>query len=775
LTSSWTQVGADINGKTSGDKSGYASISSDGLTVAIGGSYNDENGKDSGHVRVFKNINNTWSQVGSDIYGEAEGDYSGLNGNLKLSDDGSTLVIGSPNNQGNGAYSGHVRVFKNINDTWTQVGGNIDGEAIGDQANNISISRDASVIAIGATGNDGNGTDSGHVRVFKNINDTWTQVGANINGETAGDRFGKSLALSSNGSLIAIGAQFTKNENKIDSGYVKIFKDKNGVWEQVGKNIEGKSEGDSFSGTSRSIAISDDGQIVAVAANKNDANGIDSGHVRIFKNINDTWTQIGADINGEAAGDKSGYSISLSNNGSIIAIGAGSNYGNGAKSGHVRVFKNINDTWTQVGADIDGEGAGDKSGGAGSVSLSGDGSILAIGARYNGENGVDSGHVRVFKLTEISSDKAINISTDSGKYLLIKEPKTFAEAVTASKSYGGNLAQFETEEEASHAWIEIQKIIPTIKEDFDKSTASDGGKASYLWIGGTDGDTESTTLSETWNWKWTQTGRVISKSRSEWGSGWGGDEPDNSRGIQHRLAMGLEDWSRGNPGKYGTSGQWNDISENNKLWFLVELNNDAVEISNKTIIDKITSTIETDSKNYSGSSSDYNFFNLGQNRYAIQSGSNYDEITGVSELKFSNKDFDLDKDIKGVFDQVTGLNTDSGEMFRLYNAAFARFPDADGLKYWIDQFSSGKNTRRVVAQSFLGSAEFTQKYGSDVSDETYVNNLYKNVLGRDADTEGLNYWVGNLSNGIETRYEALLGFAESAENKALFSQMTGFV
>ena len=54
-----------------------------------------------------------------------------------------------------------------------------------------------------------------------------------------------------------------------------------------------------------------------------------------------------------------------------------------------------------------------------------------------------------------------------------------------------------------------------------------------------------------------------------------------------------------------------------------------------------------------------------------------------------------------------------------------------------------------------------------------MNNLYNNVLGRDADNEGLNYWVGNLSSGIETRYEALLGFAESAENKALFTDMTG--
>ena len=85
-----------------------------------------------------------------------------------------------------------------------------------------------------------------------------------------------------------------------------------------------------------------------------------------------------------------------------------------------------------------------------------------------------------------------------------------------------------------------------------------------------------------------------------------------------------------------------------------------------------------------------------------------------------------------------------------------------------------ENTRRVVTQSFLGSKEFTEKYGRDVSDETYVNNLDKNVLGIDADTEVLNYWVGNLSNSIETRYEALLGVAESAQNKALFTEMTGF-
>ena len=113
-------------------------------------------------------------------------------------------------------------------------------------------------------------------------------------------------------------------------------------------------------------------------------------------------------------------------------------------------------------------------------------------------------------------------------------------------------------------------------------------------------------------------------------------------------------------------------------------------------------------------------------------------------------------------------------MFRLYNAAFARFPDSNGLKYWIKQYSSGENDSRAVASSFLVSQEFSERYGANVTDEKYVKTLYKNVLGRDPDTRGLKYWLGQLNAGNETRYEALLGFSESAENKSIFTEMTGF-
>ncbi len=182
------------------------------------------------------------------------------------------------------------------------------------------------------------------------------------------------------------------------------------------------------------------------------------------------------------------------------------------------------------------------------------------------------------------------------------------------------------------------------------------------------------------------------------------------------------------------------------------------------------------SKSYSKNFRDYKFYKKENGIFEIKTETGIDDITGIPKLTFADKTDGISaiSEIKGVFDQVTGLNTDSGQMFRLYNAAFARFPDSDGLNYWIGKYSSGENDSRAVAQSFLASNEFADRYGANVTDEKYVTTLYQNVLGRAPDTSGLNYWLGQLSSGAETRYEALLGFAESAENKALFTEMTGF-
>ena len=117
-------------------------------------------------------------------------------------------------------------------------------------------------------------------------------------------------------------------------------------------------------------------------------------------------TKIGADIDGEAASDNSGCSVSLSSDGTTVAIGAHYNDGSFANAGSVRVYKNVSGTWTKIGADIDGEAASDNSGF--SVSLSSDGTTVAIGARNNDGSFADAGSVRVYDLAAVlSSDSFV--------------------------------------------------------------------------------------------------------------------------------------------------------------------------------------------------------------------------------------------------------------------------------------------------------------------------------------------------------------------------------
>jgi hypothetical protein len=94
------------------------------------------------------------------------------------------------------------------------------------------------------------------------------------------------------------------------------------------------------------------------------------------------WQQLGDDIDAEATYDQSGFSVSLSSDGYIVAVGAQRNDGNGTNSGHVRIFQWIESSseWRKMGRDIDGERYDDSSGQ--SVSLSSDGSIVAVGAPF---------------------------------------------------------------------------------------------------------------------------------------------------------------------------------------------------------------------------------------------------------------------------------------------------------------------------------------------------------------------------------------------------------
>ena len=102
-----------------------------------------------------------------------------------------------------------------------------------------------------------------------------------------------------------------------------------------------------------------------------------------------------------------GWSVSISNDGNTVAIGAPFSGNNGGNSGTARIYKYDGETWIQSGNDINGEAELNEFGQT--VALSGDGNRVAIGAPRNNDAGILAGHVRVFE------DLFVSVSNDFEK------------------------------------------------------------------------------------------------------------------------------------------------------------------------------------------------------------------------------------------------------------------------------------------------------------------------------------------------------------------------
>lgn len=335
-------------------------------------------------------LNFSQVQIGQDIDGETSSNTFG--NAIQLSSDGNIVAIAAMSNYENGNNSGHIRIYENISGVWTQIGQDIDGDTAGDFfGRSISLSSDGNIVAASASQNDINSTGFGYVRIYENLEGIWTQIGQDIEGTSIDDYFGASVKLSSDGSILAVSAP-NDSTNGFRAGQVKVYENQLGNWVQIGQSINGEFIEDNLGW---SLSLSSDGSILAISSIYNDNNGTNSGYVRVFEYQNGTWVQVGNNIVGETANDTFGNSISLSSDGSILAIGATGNDDNGTNSGHARIYENQNENWIQIGNDIDGEEEYDQFGN--SISLSSDGSIVVIGSRFNDGNGINSGQVRIYE------------------------------------------------------------------------------------------------------------------------------------------------------------------------------------------------------------------------------------------------------------------------------------------------------------------------------------------------------------------------------------------
>ncbi|WP_303318999.1 T9SS type A sorting domain-containing protein [Flavivirga abyssicola] len=217
------------------------------------------------------------------------------------------------------------------------------------------------------------------------------QIGSDIFGEAANDLSGFAVSMSDNGQFVAIGA-FNNTNSAGAAGSVRVYEDVAGVWTQVGQDIDGDVDLES---SGFAVSISADGTIVAIGSpDYKVPTGEAVGRLRIFENIAGTWTQIGSDITGTGDGDAFGNHVSLSHNGNYVSAGALFNSDAGNEAGHVKVYENVGGNWVKRGQTLVGTAAGDRTS---NHSLSANGEKIAVASLANADNGNLTGKIRVFE------------------------------------------------------------------------------------------------------------------------------------------------------------------------------------------------------------------------------------------------------------------------------------------------------------------------------------------------------------------------------------------
>ena len=282
--------------------------------------------------------------------------------------------------------SGIIKVYRYVIDnSWVQISQTI---TLGTADDALSLNSSGNILAIGSRYDNTTGFYSGATRIYKYITDgSWIQLGQTIVGETAHSYGGYSVSLNSSGTIVAIGASYDNNAGGIYSGQVRIYRFTNDVsWIQISQDIDGTTADDNFG---YSVSLNSDGTLVACGAMADPR----TGYVKVYKYISDgSWIPQGQTINGEANNNWFGVSVSLNKQGNILGIGAPYNDGSANNAGHVRVYKYNDVSWTQIDTDFDGNAANDQFGT--SIALNGLGNRFVVGAPY-GSSG--SGYVKVYE------------------------------------------------------------------------------------------------------------------------------------------------------------------------------------------------------------------------------------------------------------------------------------------------------------------------------------------------------------------------------------------
>ncbi len=362
------QIGTDMLGQPFGDFGTSMAMSADGTIIATGSpSHDNPSSPNAGLIRVFRFNGTSWTQMGQTFTGLSSNVY--LSG-VMLSSNGMVLATVDKNFLTSYQYNGF---------SWVQTGQIATVNSPNIQS--FSLSADGTTIALGL-----NYLTWGRTYVYQYNGSNWVQLGQEILGggttytETVGG-----VSLSSDGSILAMGVPFINVG--FTEGLVRVFEFDGIDWVQIGNDILAQSNGEELG---RTVSLSSDGTIVAAGSGFADINGANSGVVKVNKFDGVNWVQLGQTFTGNA-GDKLGYSISLSSDGNVLAFGAPEFNNN---FGQAKLFQYDGFNWLQYSEDINGEFPEQL---GTTVVLSSDKSTIAVGAPfYNDASGYEIGRIRAF-------------------------------------------------------------------------------------------------------------------------------------------------------------------------------------------------------------------------------------------------------------------------------------------------------------------------------------------------------------------------------------------
>lgn len=364
---------------------------------------------------------------------------------VSISNNGQIVAVGTSFDAGGGAVSNHVRVYAKdeSSDAWDQLGGDIDRQSATDQfVYSVSLSGDGTIVAVGSVGEISAGIWSATVRIYQYSasSDSWTQLGSDIDqaaiqnhfelaGSVVSDTTKFPVSLSDDGLTVAFASNLDIPATSYQGIIGFVCRYSNSVWGFIGQSLA-RGSADYWS-----LDLAGDGNSVALGVIMEGT----SASVEIYEYSSSSWAMVGSSITGSAS-DWFGYSLSLAGNGKVFAVGAPFGYEEGVVSVYTH-DPSFSSDWQQAGSDIIGERSGDESGY--SVSLSWGGNILAVGSHYDGGSG--SGNIRLHQYHEtdwvrfgwgVDGAESENHSTES--ISLSKNGRFFVAGSLPNDGYSGD-------------------------------------------------------------------------------------------------------------------------------------------------------------------------------------------------------------------------------------------------------------------------------------------------------------------------------------------------